>query len=145
MSRAFMRVLMIGKSVLRMWSPYVTALLSILSSVYGVSLVKLSIVLFAYIKEPVCLRIVITWNVGNSCSVLKNFPEPPQSQQYFLLKFVFLFICFAKGSVTLVKGKCMLFFPLCLHSTFYFPLWVPKRLPSTFHLCFPFVSVCCAF
>ncbi|KAI4562958.1 hypothetical protein MJT46_010567 [Ovis ammon polii x Ovis aries] len=35
MSRAFMRVLMIGKSVLRMWSPYVTALLSILSSVYG--------------------------------------------------------------------------------------------------------------
>ncbi|MXQ82023.1 hypothetical protein E5288_WYG005033 [Bos mutus] len=36
MSRAFMRVLMIGKSVLRMWSPYVTALLSILSSVYGV-------------------------------------------------------------------------------------------------------------
>ena len=45
MSRAFMRVLMIGKSVPRMWSPYVTALLSILSSVYGVSSVILSIVL----------------------------------------------------------------------------------------------------
>lgn len=45
MSRAFMRVLMIGKSVLRMWSPYVTALLSILSSVYGVSSVILSVVL----------------------------------------------------------------------------------------------------
>ena len=35
MSRAFMRVLMIGKSVLRMWSPYVTALLSILSSAFS--------------------------------------------------------------------------------------------------------------
>lgn len=57
MSRAFMRVLMIGKSVLRMWSPYVTALLSILSSVYGVSSVILSIV-FAYIIEPLCPTLI---------------------------------------------------------------------------------------
>lgn len=49
MSRAFMRVLMIGKSILRMWSPYVTALLSVLSSVYGVSSMILSVVLL-------CLR-----------------------------------------------------------------------------------------
>ena len=53
MSRAFMRVIMIGKSVLRMWSPYVTALLSILSSVYGVSSVIL-LSYFAYIIEPLC-------------------------------------------------------------------------------------------
>lgn len=52
MSRAFMRVVMIGKSVLRMWSPYVTALLSILSSVYGVSSVILSIVLLCLCNEP---------------------------------------------------------------------------------------------
>lgn len=76
MSRAFMRVLMIGKSILRMWSPYVTALLSILSSVYGVSSEILSTVL-------ICLRYGIPfppqwddleWG-GNACSLLNHFPE----------------------------------------------------------------------
>lgn len=64
MSRAFMRVVMIGKSVLRMWSPYVTALLSILSSVYGVSSVILSIVLLCLCNEPLFVHTEIIWKVG---------------------------------------------------------------------------------
>lgn len=145
MSRAFMRVLMIGKSVLRMWSPYVTALLSILSPVYGVSSVILSIVLLclhygtslpSHWDNPKC--------GGNACLVPKNIPQPSHLQQYFLLKFLFLFICRAKGWFTLLKGKYVIFVRICIHSMLT-PSLVPKRLPPTFHLRFLGVSVCCTF
>lgn len=148
MSRAFMRVLMIGKSILRMWSPYVTALLSLSSSVHGVSSVILSIVLL-------CLRYNTSlpqqWDNlecgENACSVLQNFPEPLRSQQNFLLKFPFLSSVLLKYHFLWRKVQCTIFIAICIHSTFYSlpPPWIPKRWPSTFHICFSFVSVWYAF
>lgn len=66
LSRASLRAFVIGESVMRMWSCYVTAWLSVLSSVYGVRSGMLSVV-FASVIEPLCLRVEITGN-GGACA-----------------------------------------------------------------------------
>lgn len=143
-----MRVLMIGKSILRMWSPYVTALLSILSSVSGVSSVILSIVFLCLHYRTSLLP---HWDNlkcgGNACSVLKHFPKhlPFLYPSSIFSQFLFLFICFIKGSFTLVKGKCMIFTHICIQCTLHFPSEFQRDCLQLFIFVFLFVSVCCAF
>lgn len=66
---------MTGKSILSMWSPYVTGLLSILASVYGVSSVMRSIVLlclhFGTSLPPQGDNLECK---GSACSVLRKLP-----------------------------------------------------------------------
>lgn len=76
---------------------------------------------FAYIIEFSLPHIEINWNVGNTCSVLETFLNPSMSAVFSFKIAVCLLICLPKDPFTLVKGKCMIFIPICTHTCTLYP------------------------